>query len=188
MFPGFFVGTIFLFWLVRTLMWGPRYRHHGYRRPWGPGPFGSGESIWGDFGGFDHAPAPERRERTERSDASRGYDGIDEAVRRFVGALRARLRATPAQERAFDAAVADFRRAADDIRARAEKARDDIAQAVRSEAFDEAAFDEASRRIADAMNAIRDAAKRALADVHDQLDESQRETLADLIRSSRVEL
>ena len=187
MFPGFFVGTIFLFWLVRTMMWGPRYRYHGYRRHWGPGPFGAGESLWGDFGGYDCPPSPERAEPTERRHASRAHDGLDEAVRGFVDALRLRLRATPAQQRAFDATVAELRRATDDIRARAEKARDDIARAVRSEAFDEAAFDEAARRIAEAMDAIRGAAKRALVDVHDQLDERQRETLADFIGSSRVD-
>jgi hypothetical protein len=188
MFPGFFVGTIFLFWLVRTLMWGPRYRYHGYRRSWGPGPFGASESLWGDFGGSDRAPASERAERTERSHASRGHGGLDEAMNRFVGALRERLRATPAQERTFDDAVAELRRASDDVRARVEKARDDIARAVRSKTFDDAAFDDAARRIADAMDAIRSAAKRALVDVHDRLDERQRATLADLIGSSRVDL
>jgi hypothetical protein len=182
MFPGFFIGTVFLFWLVRTIMWGPRHRYgYGYRRPWGPGPFDASTSLWGDFGEPDR-PARERR------DPPRSQEGLDDAVRRFVGALRERLHATPSQEKAFDAAVTELRRATVEIRARAEKARDDIARAVRSQPFDGAAFDDAARRMAEALDAIRDAARRVLADVHGTLDERQRDWLADLIRSSRVDL
>jgi len=200
MFPGFFVGTIFLFWLVRALMWGPRYRYHGYgyrHRPWG-GPYGPGPSLWGDWGDFDRPARPRDAERgasppraprpAERGTAAFGRSGLDDAVGAFVRALRDRLRATPRQERAFDAAVTRLREAMDDVQIRIEEARDDIAQAVRSEPFDESAFDAAARRIDEAMNAIRGAARSALVDVHDQLDERQRKTLADLIGSTRLDL
>jgi hypothetical protein len=113
---------------------------------------------------------------------------LDEAVGAFVRALRDRLRATPGQERAFDAAVTRLHEAIDDAQARIEEAQDDIARAVRSEAFDESAFDAAARRIDEAMLAIRGAARSALVDVHDQLDERQRKTLGDLIGSKRVDL
>jgi hypothetical protein len=190
MFPGFFVGTIFLFWLVRTLMWGPRHRYYGYRRPWGPGPFDAGESLWGDFGGSDRSYRPREAEPAspERGASSRGRESLDEAVGRFVRALRDRLRATPAQEKAFDAAVTKLRGAIDEVQTRMKEARDDIARSVRNESFDDAAFDDATRRIGDAMHAIRGAARSALVDLHDQLDERQRETLVDLIGSSRVDL
>jgi hypothetical protein len=200
MFPGFFVGTIFLFWLVRTLMWGPRYRYWGYghhHRRWGRA-YGPSESLWGDFGGFDD-PGPTRdagtnpRARVEPKSADRasapfGRDDLEQAVGGFVRALRDRLRATPRQERAFDTAVTKLRDAMDDAQARMKEARDDIARAVRGKAFDESAFDAAASRIEEAMQAIRGAARSALADVHDQLDERQRETLGDLISSHRVDL
>jgi Heavy-metal resistance len=186
MFPGFFVGTIFLFWLVRTLMWGPRFRYHGYgyrHRPWG-GPYG--ESLWGDFGDFDRPARPRHTETS--SPASVGKPDLDAAVGSFVRALRERLRATPRQGRAFDAVVSRLRGAMDDVEARIKEGRDDIARAVRSDAFDESAFDDATRRIDEAMHAIRDAAKSALVDLHEQLDARQRETLGDLIGSTRVDL
>jgi len=196
MFPGFFVGTIFLFWLVRTLMWGPRYRYWGYRhRPWGA--YGPSESLWGDFGDFDRPyrprdasshETPRSQAPADRVGASFGRDDLEQAVGGFVRALRDRLRANPRQERAFDTAVTRLRSAMDDVQARMREARDDVARAVRSEAFDESAFDAATRRIDEAMQAIRGAAKTALADVHDQLDERQRATLADLIGSTRVDL
>jgi len=183
MFPGFFVGTIFLFWLVRTLMWGPRCHYHGYRhRPWGA-PYGPAESLWGDFGWSDR-PSPRRGTTTNATTR----EGLDEAVDRFVRALRDRLRATPEQEKAFDAAVAKLRHAIGDAQARIHQARDDIARAVRSEPFDDSAFDTASRRIDEAMHAIRGAARRALVELHDRLDERQRQTLGDLIGSSPIDL
>ena len=53
MFPWFFIGTICLFLLVRTVLGGPRYgfhRFHGYGRGW---PEGRRASIWSDFDGHD---------------------------------------------------------------------------------------------------------------------------------------
>jgi hypothetical protein len=187
MFPGFFVGTICLFWLVRTMMWGPRYRYHGWRhRSWGPGPYAPSESLWGDFGTYDRPGRP-RDVRVEVETKPR-RDGLDDAVSGFVRALRDRLRATPEQERAFDSAVRRLRDAIDDVQGRVKEARDNIAQAVRGEYFDDSAFDQAARRIEQAMQAVREAAKTALADVHDRLDERQRATLSDLIGSSRFDL
>jgi hypothetical protein len=190
MFPGFFVGTIFLFWLVRTLMWGPRFRYRGYRhRSWG-GSYGSNESLWGDFEPARRADDPPRATRApeDRGGANVGRDDLNRAVGGFVRALRERLRTTPGQGRAFDAAVAKVRAAMDDAQTRLNEARDDIARAVRSESFDESAFDAAARRIGDAMEAVRGAARDALADVHDRLDERQREALADLIGGAGVDL
>jgi hypothetical protein len=115
-------------------------------------------------------------------------DGLDEAVGRLVKALRDRLRASSGQEKAFDEAVARLRSAIGDAQARMKEARDDIARAVRGDAFDDSAFDAAARRIDEAMQAIRGAARSALGDLHDQLDERQRETLGDLIGSSRIDL
>src|SRR5262249_33639770 len=105
MFPGFFIGTIFLFWLVRALMWGPRYRYRGYgygQRPWG-GPYVQGPSLWGDWDDFDRparpgyaktrASPPSAPAAAERAGRAFGRDGLDEAVGAFMRALRDRLRA-----------------------------------------------------------------------------------------------
>jgi hypothetical protein len=113
---------------------------------------------------------------------------LDEAVSGFVRALRDRLRATRGQEKAFDEAVTKLRGAIGEARARMNEARDDIARAVRGDAFDDTAFDAAARRIEEAMRSIHGATRSALVDLHDRLDERQRETLSDLIGSSRMDL
>jgi predicted nucleic acid-binding Zn-ribbon protein len=113
---------------------------------------------------------------------------LDEAVSGFVKALRDRLRATRGQEKAFDEAVARLREAIGDARVRIDEARDDIARAVRGDAFDDSAFDAAARRIEEAMRTIHGATRSALVDLHDRLDEGQRKTLSDLIGSSRMDL
>src|SRR4051794_5704159 len=116
MFPGFFVGTIFLFWLVRTAIGGPRWRyHHGYQRPWGPF---AGESLWGDLGDVDRPRRSRDAAPPEPRRTSFGSEPLDEAVRQFVQALRDGLHATPDQKRAFDAAVTNLRGAVDDVQAR----------------------------------------------------------------------
>ncbi len=144
MFPGFFVGTIFLFLLVRTLMWGPRYRFHRYGgRHWGPAYYAPPHSLWGDFWSSDRPgrwrdgrAEPAARDRPDASDGatiSSGSDPMNEAVRRFVRALRNGLRATPEQELALEAAVTRFRDATDELRGKLKEARNDVARAVRAD-------------------------------------------------------
>jgi hypothetical protein len=105
-----------------------------------------------------------------------------------VRALRDRLQATPTQERAFDVAVKRLRDTLEAVRARTTEARNDIARALSSEAFDESAFDAASSRIYEALQTLRVAVRSTLGDLHDTLDKQQRETLRDLIGSTRMDL
>jgi hypothetical protein len=155
MFPGFFIGTVFLFLLVRAVFWGPRYRFHryhaGYHHPWWSDDDGPPPWPWDDSRRRRH-----RRQRDVESDraVSEAADvvfsprgRVDEAVREFVRSLRSRLRATPAQERALEAAVARLRDAAEHLRAGMNEARDDLARAMRADAFDEPAFEAASLRL-----------------------------------------
>src|SRR5947208_24381 len=121
MFPGFFVGTVFLFLLVRSLVWGRGYgfrRHYAGFRPWGGrGMYEPPVWLWDD-----DDPWSARRHRRREAEAQNARnepphsansfvaasprDTVDEAIDRFVRSLRDRLGATRSQETAFAAAVA----------------------------------------------------------------------------------
>src|SRR3954449_12377041 len=102
MFPGFFIGTVCLVLLVRSLVGGPRWFYrHGAHHPWRAGYDGPTVWLW------DDDPWPSRRSRhdgREDSHAPRSVDSgaapftassVEDAVGRLVRSLRDRLDATP---------------------------------------------------------------------------------------------
>lgn len=199
MFPGFFIGSVFLFMLVRSFLHGPRhafyrpgYRHGGWGSHWGSGSgwdWGSNdteESIWGDRRWWQPRSSHGRsREAAAPFSTAATRDDLDAAVRRFVSSLRERLHATPAQEKALAQAVARLRKASAAIKSRTAEARDHLARAVLGDAFEPTAFDAAYLRVDQAMQELRAAAREAFAEVHDVLDRRQREILAGMIESTR---
>jgi hypothetical protein len=185
MFPGFFIGTVFLFMLVRTLVWGHPYRWHayGHRWRWRARPF-EGPSVW--LWGDDD-PSPETRPSWRHRDVevTTPSEGLEGAVERFLASVRHGLGASATQEKAFAAAVARLRDVTADFRARVNEARDEAARAVRGDAFDDLAFEDASHSLDAAVQAMRAAFRDALVRVHDVLDSRQRAILADVIAPPR---
>jgi hypothetical protein len=181
MFPGFFIGTLFLFMLVRAAFGG--HRRYGFRRGWGYGPWAvpyAGERtewLWGDDPWDD---PPRRQPSFERREAPAG-GRVEEAIRNVLQSLRDKLGASAEQERAFATAIDRLREATGDLQGRMSDARDDLARAVMAEGFDETAFDAASSRLDEGVRAMRSALREALGHVHDVLDSHQRELLARLI-------
>jgi len=190
MFPGFFVGTVFLCMLVRAVFGG--YHRYGYRRGWGWheawGPRYAGEPtewLWGDDpwdAGSRGRSSSERPSRGEDRTAPSG-GRIEEAVHQFVRSLRDKLGATAEQERAFAAAIDKLREATGELRGRMNDVRTEIARAIRSDEFDENAFEAASRRVDGGADALRTTLRDALRQIHDVLDPRQREMLARLIET-----
>jgi hypothetical protein len=187
MFPGFFIGTMFLFLLVRTVLGGHRLRGHRFHGWYGPGwAHGPRASIWGDS---DDGDVGWGRRGGRGFDASstrpapRARDSVRDAIRRFVGALRMSLRATPAQETVFEGALLRLRDATEDLRRGMDEAQRDLAHALRGDAFDDRAFDAASRRMDEVLENLRAHVRAALIDVHEVLDDRQRAALADLLEA-----
>jgi hypothetical protein len=115
--------------------------------------------------------------------APRARDSVGEAIRRFLQALRAGLHASPAQEGVFEDALLRLRDATESLRRGADHAQHDLARALRGGAFDDAAFEDASRRIDDELRHLRAEVRAALIDVHEVLDDRQRAALADLLEA-----
>ncbi len=197
MFPGFFIGTVFLFLLMRTLIWGPRHRFHRYHagyHPWG----GRGDGppwSWHDFRArnrrgwrdMDRDAGGDREVDSHDDDAPFSTRGrVDEAIDQFVRSLRNRLRATPPQQRAFEAAVARLRDATQRFQAGMNEARDDLARAMRADTFDELAFEAASLRLDEIIERMRAVVRETLVNVHDVLDARQRTILGNLMESRRI--
>jgi hypothetical protein len=92
-----------------------------------------------------------------------------------------RLETSPGQEKvileAWDAVTDRAARTRDEW----QRARSDIARAVRSQAFDETALNEAKDRQDGVLSELRATLAAQLARVHEALDERQRRDLADLI-------
>jgi hypothetical protein len=181
MFPGFFIGTVCLFMLVRTVFGGHRY---GFGRRWaayGPGrgrhAYDRTEWLWGDDP-WDDIP---RRQPSVEHDAPRTARRVEDAIQGFLRTLRDKLGASPEQERAFTAAVERLREASKDFQDRMNEAREDLSRAVRYDAFNEPAFDAASQHFDQAVQAMRAAIREVLAGVYAVLDAGQREMLANLI-------
>jgi hypothetical protein len=115
MFPGFFIGTMFLFMLVRAVFGG--HHRYGFRRGWAwHGPWEgryAGERtewLWGDD------PWDVRARGRSRSEPPRAPDDgrIKDAIHEFVRSLSDKLGATAEQERAFAAAIERLRSATSD--------------------------------------------------------------------------
>jgi uncharacterized membrane protein len=111
----------------------------------------------------------------------RGWRGRGVGRSHWLRALFSRLDTTPGQEREIRSAIEDFQKQARDAKDDLKGARDDLARAIRGEAFDDLAAGDATNR-ADATAArVKDALTGALKRVHAVLDPNQRERLAELL-------
>jgi Spy/CpxP family protein refolding chaperone len=95
-----------------------------------------------------------------------------------------RLQTTPSQEKVIRAAVVDLRDAAKKARSELRGARSELAQALRSEVFDENAVWGAVAHFEGMTEALRRAGIDAFAKIHGALDERQRAALADIVESA----
>ena len=99
------------------------------------------------------------------------------------GFLASRLEATPEQQKVIRDELEGFWEKTRELRRELRLSRDDIAKAMRSDAFDEEVMGESFSRQDDRIREIREALVGALAKIHDVLDERQRRRLADLVES-----
>jgi hypothetical protein len=166
---GFFIGAACLFGL--GMMWKrARWRRwHGYGG-WG---HGYGGACAGR-GGWDDGPWAGPHDHGFRR--ARGFGPL--------GWLFRRLDATPEQERVIRAEVEAFLEKGAELKRELRLSRDDVANAVRAESFDEEVMGESFARQDDRIKDMRGAFVGALARIHDVLDERQRRRLADLLDSA----
>lgn len=92
-----------------------------------------------------------------------------------------RIGATRSQEDEIRSAVDELFRAARDFKEDMLKTREDVARAMKADAFDETLMGEVFGKQDDALDKLRKSVVGALAKAHSVLDERQRERLADLI-------
>lgn len=158
---GFLIGSACLIGLIVTLARG----RGGYG-------YGGGCSSWGG----------RARWAEGRGDGSwharRGQ-------RWFLRGLFERLDTSPGQEKVILAAIEEVRQAGEAARGELRRTRSDVAQAVRSESFDETRLGEAFGRHDTELESMRKAVTGAMAKVHAALDDKQREVLAEMIESGR---
>ena len=148
--------------------WGCHGRHggwHGHRHGWG-GP--SFEDDAGPPEGFGAHPFRGR---------GWGWGGGGFMMRTVMSRIGAR----PDQEEVIRDAVADFKDTASKLKGEGRRTREEIAEALRRESFDEVMMGELFARHDTAMNELRKALVGTLARTHDTLDDKQRRRLADLI-------
>lgn len=130
------------------------------------GPQGDGDGPWG-FG------------PRWRGGFGRRFGALGQSF--WLRRVFARLDATPGQEREIRAALEDLQRTAFDAKDSLRASREQVAQAIASENFDEGAAERASARVDIAVEQAKDAFTSALRRVHAVLDPKQRERLAELI-------
>lgn len=165
---GFFVGTVCLIGLIKTLRWGCHHRGGGCGYGYHGG--GWGRRGWGGHGYHgDH----------DGGWGGGGWSGPGMILR----ALFQRLDTTPGQEKVIVAAYEEVREATRAARGEARASRADIAKAMRAPGIDEVLFGEMFARHDAALETLRKAGVGAIAKVHDALDERQRARLADLIEA-----
>jgi hypothetical protein len=168
---GFFIGTVCLIGLIKTLRSGRHARGWGGGCGYGHHGGGFGRRGWGGGHGYegDH----------EGGFGGGGWGGPSVLLR---GLFR-RLETTPGQEKVIAAAYDEMREATRAARGEVRASRADIAKAMRSPAVDEVLFGEMFARHDTALETLRRAAVGAVAKVHDALDEKQRARFADLIEA-----
>jgi hypothetical protein len=177
MFLGFFIGTLCLLGLVRTVM-GRGHHYAGYG--WGPR---YGGSSWGGFPGGctsdDRGARPWGFGRGGFGEhrRSRGPYGV-------VHTLLERLEVSSAQERDILRVVDDVRQTVRDLKGDAGRAREDLARALREPTLDADAVASARGHVEAASHRIADSLTTALTEIHGILDERQRRMLGDVIASA----
>lgn len=155
---GFAIGIACLWGLFRVLRGGRRYGWGGY---------GGRCGHRGGWGG----PSWRRRWRG-------GWDHADDGPVFFLRGLFERLGTTPAQEKVIKNAVEDVVDAARGFKDKVRSSRNDVAQAFRSESFDENVMAELLTRHDDAIDEVRKSIVGSLAKIHESLDPDQRAELA----------
>lgn len=180
---GFVIGTVCLIGLIKVWRWGRwhRYGGHGWhgQHAWGGhGCHGAGGDDCGGRGGR-RGPGGFFRDDAMGGGGFGGSIGRSSVMR----AVFERLDTTPGQEKVIVGAVEQLREAAGSLRDEGKKSRNDLAQALRAPAFDEALFGEAFARHEATLGDLRKKVMDAFAKVHDALDDKQRDRLADLIES-----
>jgi Spy/CpxP family protein refolding chaperone len=169
---GFVVGTVCLIGLIKVLRHGRRCGYGGYG--YGGGACGGGwRGGWGGHGfgghgGFRGGPPWARRG---------GGFGKHMAFRWLFELLDT----TPGQEKVIMATAEEARGAAETARGVWQKARADVARAVRGESVDEVLLAEASARLDAAGQQLREAISAGLTKIHAVLDEEQRVRFSELI-------
>jgi uncharacterized membrane protein len=108
------------------------------------------------------------------------WDGPPAGVARFIAS---RIDATPEQYRVIRNELETFLETARPLRREIRLSRDDVAKAMRTDAFDEEIMGESFARQDDNLTEVRKALVGALATIHDALDERQRARLASLLES-----
>lgn len=99
--------------------------------------------------------------------------------------VMAALGTTPGQEKVIREEADRLRERARLARDEARAARADLAEVLRADTFDRAAFDAALGRVDAAWASVKAALGDSTARIHDTLDARQRERLADLLASRR---
>lgn len=163
---GFFFGAACLVGLAMVL------RRRRYR---GCGAWGHHHG-WGGGGGW-------HRHDHHGDDRSHGRGGWGGGRFSWDGFLASRLEATPDQQKVIRDELESFWEKTRELRRELRLTRDDIAKAMRGEAFDEEVMGESFSRQDDRIRDIRAALVGALAKIHDVLDDRQRRRLADLMES-----
>jgi Heavy-metal resistance len=163
---GFFVGTVCLFGLIKTLWRG------GYGRSRCGGRYDAMECGSRDSWRHSHY-------RHSHHEGRGGWN--DPSTRWMLRSLFERLDTTPGQEKVIMQAL-------DQLRGRGREARDamhatgpDAARAFRGERFDEAAMADAFAKHDAALESMQKALFEALAKSHEALDERQRHVVADML-------
>jgi hypothetical protein len=146
---GFLIGAACLFGLVKVLRGGRRW--HGYGG-WGHGGYGGFRGGYGFRGG---------------------------GGRWFLRALFERLETTPGQEKVILQELDQLRENKRAVHEELEQIRRDIARALRTEAFDQSALDEAYGRQDALLTKLRAQFSVALSKVHEALDDRQRKQIGD---------
>ena len=99
----------------------------------------------------------------------------------WLRALFSKLDTTPGQEREIRSAIEDFQKEAREAKDGLRGARDDLARAIRGDAFDDLAANDAGNRADETAAKVKAALANALKRVHAILDVNQRERLAELV-------
>jgi hypothetical protein len=94
-----------------------------------------------------------------------------------------RLDTTPGQEKVIVSAMGDLRAQAKAARADLSGARNEVAEALRQESFDEVLLGGVLTRLDGSMDVMRRALLDAFGKVHGALDDRQRRVLADLVEA-----
>jgi Spy/CpxP family protein refolding chaperone len=157
---GFLVGTACLVGLFSVLRRGRGFGHCGH------------VGYGGGYEGFRRGWG--QRESGWRGDFRRPF---------FLRSIFERLDTTPGQEKAILAAFDELKETARAAKGEMKGARAELAQAMRTESFDEVALGGATARLEGVVDTARKAGIAAFAKIHQALDDRQRQKLADIIES-----